>query len=898
MKKQFFIFFCFVFCGLFNASAFGDNVCSYDVIKNWKPGNQDISNCSDLTGIFSKPVPPIWAAMNDKDGFRSDTGYTGNPEAVEEILKVRPSAAKEMESVYPNRTALHWAIENCCVKGTSTYPNRTSDIVKIIIKYDPESKNEIYHNLEKTQFEPDTKVLYHNKSATMLDYVRYVMKFEDSCKKTKFFAQCKEIEKILIQESVPANEGTDAAKGYWSASESPAVTEPLKTDDEQVKSDEAEKVVPALGVGSLIQDNATEFNKPVSVSESAVNDVDKAQQDLKNKKLDFSEIKGDISSDVAQQNNTDEENTLEEKQKAYDEAKAKEQSTANKLLGGLSTAATGIGGMQLMQGLAEQSSDKDAAADMAAYIETMRCTYGDGKQVKAGPDEIELPGANDSELMKLRSEYLALAADLKERKEALGMKPGIESETILDRSATGLYDDENIGISGGNYGSLYRAQALKSETDQQKIDDAKNTSGNRVKYGATAAGAGVVVGVVGNSLINGKLGEKIKSAKEKKDVDKNEKQALEKLQKCLKNGGAKKTSDLKFEKFTPSVLHIEKISCSGSAWKEKVNNKDATKLFADTTDEATIKETLIKNFDFEIAGKLLEEDLQVQQNQTVQEQQQKPQSQQVEQEQKNQKQQEKQQQSEPEQKTQKDPEQQKQQVSKQEEKRPEQQKQAEDKPQQKQEEQNSEKKQDQKQQEDQQKQEKKQEQKPQKKQEQQQKAPEQKQEAKQLQQKTQQKNDKGNVSARKNTNANGTKTKVDIDTFKDVQVNLEQGKKIVELWAAKNNKKNFRFVSKNISTTGQDYLTYQDDTNVYTFEFDDLTELISGTRKEGIGTAICLIYKGKPSTGANFIQCNNVKCSDFMSAAKKIDSSVKEWHAPNLPYGQKTTIYTECRMST
>ena len=300
---------------------------------------------------------------------------------------------------------------------------------------------------------------------------------------------------------------------------------------------------------------------------------------------------------------------LAEKQKAYDEAKAKEQSTENKLLGGLTTAATGIGTMELMQGMAEQSADKDAMADMATYIETMRCTYGDGKQVKAGPEEIELPGANDAELMKLRSEYLALAADLKERKEALGMKPGIESEVIIDRAQTGLYDDENVGITSGNYASLYRAQALKSEADQAKIDDASKTSSNRVKYGAIAAGAGVVGGILGNELINGKLGEKIKSAKEKKNAEKNEKQALEKLQKCLKDGGAKNTSDLKFDNFTPSILHLDKIYCSGSDWKDKLKNKDATTLFADTTDESTIKTILIKNFDCDIAGKLLDEEL-------------------------------------------------------------------------------------------------------------------------------------------------------------------------------------------------------------------------------------------------------------------------------------------------
>ncbi len=199
-----------------------------------------------------------------------------------------------------------------------------------------------------------------------------------------------------------------------------------------------------------------------------------------------------------------EKERLEQLKKAYEAAKKKEQSLANRTLTALSTAATGIGGMELARGIAEQNSDKDAEADMAAYIETMHCTYGEGKQVKAGTEEIELPGANNQNLMNLRNEYLTLSADLKERKEALGMKPGIESEEILDRTTSGLYDDENIGITSGNYESLYRAQMFSSEIDQTKIDDKKDASQRRVVAGGVLSGVGVVGGTAGNILINGK----------------------------------------------------------------------------------------------------------------------------------------------------------------------------------------------------------------------------------------------------------------------------------------------------------------------------------------------------------------------------------------------------------
>lgn len=164
-------------------------------------------------------------------------------------------------------------------------------------------------------------------------------------------------------------------------------------------------------------------------------------------------ISADTSKDKKQQ-------AVEKAQQAYEEAKATEQSKANRLLTAGTTAATGIGGMELMQGLAEQKSDKAADAEMNAYISTMRCSYADGKSVKAGTQEIELPGGNDTNMMKYRTEYMTLANDLKERKSALGIKAGIESEEILDKSQMGLYDDENVGITSGNYASLYRAKAL------------------------------------------------------------------------------------------------------------------------------------------------------------------------------------------------------------------------------------------------------------------------------------------------------------------------------------------------------------------------------------------------------------------------------------------------------
>ena len=177
----------------------------------------------------------------------------------------------------------------------------------------------------------------------------------------------------------------------------------------------------------------------------------------------------------------------------------KEMSTANRMLSGLSMAATGIGGMQMAQGLAEQSADADAARDMDAYLATMQCRVGNNKY-KLGESGIDVGGAN--QLTELYQQYVDLAADLKERKTALGMKAGIESSVIMDSAHMGLYDDKGSGVTNGTYASLYRA-ARGNEKDQKKLAEQKQSASDKVKGGAIAAGVGVVGGLIGNELING-----------------------------------------------------------------------------------------------------------------------------------------------------------------------------------------------------------------------------------------------------------------------------------------------------------------------------------------------------------------------------------------------------------
>ena len=190
---------------------------------------------------------------------------------------------------------------------------------------------------------------------------------------------------------------------------------------------------------------------------------------------------------------------VQEAQDKYADAKENEQSLANRTLSSLTMAATGIGGMELARGLAEQNADKAAQDEMNAYISGFQCKIG-GKSYSGGTNGIEAPGVN--QLIKLYQEYVDLAASLKERKAALGLKPGIESDVVLDKAATGMYDDVGHGIENGTYASLYRA-VKGNATDAQKLQEQQDASKKRVIGGAIAAGAGVVGGIIGNIAING-----------------------------------------------------------------------------------------------------------------------------------------------------------------------------------------------------------------------------------------------------------------------------------------------------------------------------------------------------------------------------------------------------------
>ena len=226
--------------------------------------------------------------------------------------------------------------------------------------------------------------------------------------------------------------------------------------------------------------------------------------------------KGDT--DPEETSEQSEDDKIQELRDKADAAHERENSMANKMLGAAGIGATGIGGMMLMQGLAEQKADNNAEEQMRAYMSTFMCRYGDGR-AKGGESDIELPGANA--LLPLYAEYVTLANETKAMKTELDLKPGIESESILDNATSGLYDDENSGKTSGAFASLARALQNPDGEDAKKWAEQTEKTSKNVKTGAITAGAGAVGGLVGHITESAVYKKKAEKGKEDSDDDSN-----------------------------------------------------------------------------------------------------------------------------------------------------------------------------------------------------------------------------------------------------------------------------------------------------------------------------------------------------------------------------------------
>ena len=269
---------------------------------------------------------------------------------------------------------------------------------------------------------------------------------------------------------------------------------------------------------------------------------------------------------------------IQELKKKAEAAHEREHSKANKMLGAAGIGATGIGGMMLMQGLSEQSSDADAEEQMRAYLSTFMCKYGDNS-VQAGASDVELPGGNA--LLPLYSEYVTLANDVKAMKNELGLKPGIESESILDSATSGLYDDVSTGKNSGAFASLSRALMNPEGEDAKKWADQTAKTQKNVKTGAITAGAGVAVGIIGDIAISAIDKKKAEKADKDSDDDDNDddESSIDNFKQKLKEAGVTNVDDLDLTNLDASELNNLIKDKDFSSIQNLLSNKSATDLF-------------------------------------------------------------------------------------------------------------------------------------------------------------------------------------------------------------------------------------------------------------------------------------------------------------------------------
>ena len=250
------------------------------------------------------------------------------------------------------------------------------------------------------------------------------------------------------------------------------------------------------------------------------------------------------------------------------------QSTMSKVVGSVSTAAMGVGGMELAQGLSEQKSDKAATAEMQNYLSNLYCTYSD-KQVKYGVTDVKIDDGNNLDL--LREEFLTKAATLKYTKEQLGLKAGLESEVVFDDAATALYNNQGTSRGNSKFGRLSEAIMDESGSDAQIIAAQQEKSKNRVTGGAIAVVGGVAASIGGNALINS-IGNKDK---------KSEKQQIEQESELLSEEEETETQTEDLEQYD-NIIFVNPI--------KRENKKQSEQVTEEKVEEET--ETNNENVDY------------------------------------------------------------------------------------------------------------------------------------------------------------------------------------------------------------------------------------------------------------------------------------------------------------
>ena len=193
---------------------------------------------------------------------------------------------------------------------------------------------------------------------------------------------------------------------------------------------------------------------------------------------------------------SDAQSKLESAQEKLNTAKENQDDWRNKLVNAGASAATGYGAQMIATSMAEQDADDDAESDMREWLSDMKCEYGDGQQFDVGTKTIYLPGGD--EISEYAKEYKYLAEKLKKTKAALGLEPGIESETIYERSDYDLYSYEPAERQSGENASVSRALM----GDDTKWTAQKKESEQHKEWGVGITATGILGGATTNILVN------------------------------------------------------------------------------------------------------------------------------------------------------------------------------------------------------------------------------------------------------------------------------------------------------------------------------------------------------------------------------------------------------------
>ena len=176
-------------------------------------------------------------------------------------------------------------------------------------------------------------------------------------------------------------------------------------------------------------------------------------------------------------------------QAAAAEARENELSRQNRTLTAATMAATGIGGMQLARGMAEQRADQHGADTMDAYLRSIRCGIGVNRNLTLG-EQGTAPGRS-AEFGDAVMEAVMLAQQISNARNHLGMHPGMEEDFLNMIDTSMLFTGRGSDTEGF---------ANRFDTAQERLDS--GAARDRMAAGGAMVGGGVAGGIAGNQMIN------------------------------------------------------------------------------------------------------------------------------------------------------------------------------------------------------------------------------------------------------------------------------------------------------------------------------------------------------------------------------------------------------------